>query len=313
MTISDEKITFTENLTIEEKKDIAYKIKPITWEIMNEDYEKLKNIGKNADKQSSRSRIGNNVVDYFSFVERLHTRGKYNCNYFEFIHNLDFFEKKKFIQNMLVYYKTVKNKNGKKNQYIVWKETYNICISAINIIRPIMYMEIYTKYNATSILDFCAGWGGALIASCVLNIPTYTGIELNSDLIEPYHKMTEYVKSKNTETNINMIFKSALDVDYSKIDYDLVFTSPPYYFIQKYMNNVVYKTKKEMDELFYVPLFSKTYQCLKQGGYYILNINKEVYENVCVQLFGECNEIFFLKKSQRQNEYKENVYVWKKN
>jgi hypothetical protein len=44
----------------------------------------------------------------------------------------------------------------------------------------------------------------------------------------------------------------------------------------------------------------------------ILNINKEMYENVCVDLFGVCHEIFFLKKSQRQNEYKENVYVWKK-
>ena len=43
-----------------------------------------------------------------------------------------------------------------------------------------------------------------------------------------------------------MIFKSALEVDYSKLDYDLVFTSPPYYFIQKYMNNAVYKTKKEI-------------------------------------------------------------------
>ena len=176
-----------------------------------------------------------------------------------------------------------------------------------------MYMEIYTQYKATSVLDFCAGWGGALIAAAVLNIPKYTGIELYSDLIEPYNKMNEYVKTKKTETNISMIFKSALDVDYSELEYDLVFTSPPYYFIQKYMNNVVYKTKKEMDELFYVPLFSKTYQYLKKNGYYILNINKEVYENVCVQLFGECNEIFFLKKSQRQNEYKENVYVWKKN
>jgi hypothetical protein len=225
---------------------------------------------------------------------------------------MDFFEKKKFIQNMLEYYKTIKNKSGKKNKYIVWKETYNICISAINIIRPIMYMDIYTKYNATSVLDFCAGWGGALIAATVLDIPKYTGVELNSSLIEPYKKLQEYTKSKSTKTSTDMLFKSALDVDYSTLDYDLVFTSPPYYFIQKYENNHIYKSKKEMDELFYVPLFSKTYQHLKQNGYYILNINKEIYENVCIGLFGVCHEIFFLKKSQRQNEYKENVYVWKK-
>lgn len=312
-TSTSEKNVFTEKFTIEEKREIAKKIKPITLDMIDDEYNKLKIIGKTAENQSPRSRIGNNVVDYFTFVERLHTRGKYNCNYFEFINNIDFFEEKKFIQNMLEYYKTVKNKSGKKNKYIVWKETYNICISAINIIRPIMYMEIYTKYNATSILDFCAGWGGALIAACVLDIPKYTGVELNSSLIEPYNKLQEYTKSKNTKTSIDMMFKSALDVDYSTLDYDLVFTSPPYYFIQKYEHNVPYKSKKEMDELFYVPLFSKTYQSLKQGGYYILNINKEVYENVCIGLFGVCHEIFFLKKSQRQNEYKENVYVWQKN
>ena len=113
-------------------------------------------------------------------------------------------------------------------------------------------MEIYTKYNATSVLDFCAGWGGALIAACVLDIPKYTGIELNGSLIEPYKKLQAYTKSKNTKTSIDMIFKSALDVDYSSINYDLVFTSPPYYFIQKYENNIAYKSKKEMDELFYV-------------------------------------------------------------
>jgi len=312
-TSTSEKNVFTEKFTIEEKREIAKKIKPITLDMIDDEYNKLKIIGKTAENQSPRSRIGNNVVDYFTFVERLHTRGKYNCNYFEFINNIDFFEEKKFIQNMLEYYKTVKNKSGKKNKYIVWKETYNICISAINIIRPIMYMEIYTKYNATSILDFCAGWGGALIAACVLDIPKYTGVELNNSLIEPYKKIQAYTKSKNTKTSIDMMFKSALDVDYSTLDYDLVFTSPPYYFIQKYENNVAYKSKKEMDELFYVPLFSKTYQSLKQGGYYILNINKEVYENVCIGLFGVCHEIFFLKKSQRQNEYKENVYVWQKN
>lgn len=308
----NEKIEFIENFNPQEKREIAYKIKPITCNIVDEEYNKLKIIGVNAENQSPRSRIGNNVVDYFSFLERLHTRGKYNCNYFEFIHNIDYFNEKKFIQNMLEYYKTVKNKSGKKNKYIVWKETYNICISAINIIRPIMYMEIYTKYKTSSVLDFCAGWGGALIAASVLDIPKYTGVELNSSLIEPYKKIQEYVKSKNSTTSIDMIFKSALDVDYSTLEYDLVFTSPPYYFIQKYEHNTSYKSKKEMDELFYVPLFSKTYQHLKKNGYYILNINKEIYENVCVKLFGVCHEIFFLKKSQRQNEYKENVYVWKK-
>ena len=156
----------SEKFTDKEKEMIANQIKPIYIETVNIEMKKLINIGKDAHTMSSRSRIGNNVVDYFTFVQRLKTKGKYNINFFEFIVNIDEFKKKKFIQNMLHYYDTVKNKNKTKNEYIVMKEVYNICISAINIIRPLVYMEIYTKYNPTSILDFCAGWGWCCSSVC---------------------------------------------------------------------------------------------------------------------------------------------------
>ena len=65
-----------------------------------------------------------------------------------------------------------------------------------------------------------------------------------------------------TETKIELIFKDALKVDYSKIDYDLVLTSPPYY------NTEIYKGTKKMDKEnwnnnFYKPLFTKTFANLK--------------------------------------------------
>ena len=48
------------------------------------------------------------------------------------------------------------------------------------------------------------------------------------------------------------------------------------------------------------------------GGYYIINVCKEVYGNVLKGLFGEPHEVFPLKKSKRQNNYTEMVYVWHK-
>jgi hypothetical protein len=105
-------------------------------EDVEKDFLKLKNIGNNAESISERSRIGNDFVDYFTFKERLNTKGKYNINYYEFISNIEEFKKKKFIKNMLLYYEKIKNKNKYKNDYITLKETYNICISAINIMRP---------------------------------------------------------------------------------------------------------------------------------------------------------------------------------
>jgi len=293
------------------KSFISKQIKNITPEMLDIDMAKLLATGNSAHTMSSRSRIGNNVVDFFTFKQRLETKGKYNTNFFEFLENIEEFKKKKFIQTMLTYYKNVKNKNNTKNEYIVYKEVYNICISAINIMRPLNCMELYTKYNAKKVLNFCAGWGGSTVAASALHLDSHYGIDVNSDLQEPYVNMIAYLSTKSHTKNYIHI-GDALTVDYTKIDYDTVFSSPPYYFIEKYANNTTYTSKKEMDEQFYKPLFSKTYAGLQKGGYYIINICQEVYDNVLKNLLGEATEMFPFKKSKRQNDYAEMVYVWKK-
>jgi 16S rRNA G966 N2-methylase RsmD len=300
-----------ETYTIEEKIEIANKIKDISLEDVEEEMDKLIKIGSNAYMISERSKIGNNVVDYFTFVQRLETKGKYDANYFEFLVNIDTFREKKFIQNMLKYYEDVKNKNKTKHEYKVLKEVYNICISAINIMRPLNCMEIYTRFNAKRVLNFCAGWGGSAVAAAALNIDAYYGIEINKDLAVPYDNMNAYLRAKsNTEFSVHI--GDAATFDYSTIDYDTVFSSPPYYFIEKYANNVDYMSKKEMDETFYKPVFSNSYLHLKKGGHFIINVCKEVYQNILKNLFGEAHILFPLKKSKRQNNHTEMVYVWKK-
>jgi hypothetical protein len=298
-------------LTDELKTEIANKIKDITVADLEEDMEKLIQIGKDAYTMSSRSRIGNNVVDYFTFLQRLETKGKYDISFFGFIQNIEEFKQKKFIQTMLTYYKDVKNKNNTKNEYIVLKEVYNICISAINIMRPLNCMEIYTKYKAKRVLNFCAGWGGSTVAAAALNLDAYYGVEINSDLKQPYDNMIQFLKTR-CATKFENIIADAVDVDYSNMNYDTVFSSPPYYFLEKYANNVKYGSKKDMDDKFYRPLFTKTYNGLQPGGHYIINICKEVYDNVLKGLLGDAHESFPLKKSKRQNNHTEMVYVWVK-
>ena len=175
--------------------------------------------------------------------------------------------------------------------------------------RPLNCMEIYTKYKSQRVLNFCAGWGGSTVAAAVLNLNTFYGIEINTDLKPDYDNMITYLKTKSS-TQFEMHFCDALNFDYSSIIYDTVFTSPPYYFIEKYANNVSYKSKKEMNIQFYKPLFNKTYNGLQQNGYYIINVCNEIYNTVLKDLLGEANEIFPLKKSKRQNNYTEMIYVW---
>ena len=86
---------FSETYSNFEKIEISKKIKNITFEQINNEMEQLIKIGVNACNMSPRCRIGNNIVDYFTFTQRLNTKGKYNINYFEFIYNIDEFKKKK--------------------------------------------------------------------------------------------------------------------------------------------------------------------------------------------------------------------------
>jgi hypothetical protein len=166
-------------------------------------------------------------------------------NFYEFLTHIDEFKQKKFIGTMIKYYNTTKNKNNTKNEYIVFKEIYNICITAINIFRPLVAMEIYSKYKPQCVLDFCAGWGGRLIGACALNVPEYIGIDINVGLEQHYNKISSFFddeerkKRLKVKTQFKMFYESAVTFDYSKIEYDMVLTSPPYYFLEKYSNNVI--------------------------------------------------------------------------
>jgi hypothetical protein len=162
------------------------------------------------------------------------------------------------------------------------------------------------------VLNFCAGWGGSAVAAAALNIDTYYGVEVNSDLEKPYDNMINYLATKSP-TKIDIRIEDALKIDYSLMEYDLVFASPPYYSLEKYPHNEIYESKRDMDIKFYKPLFQMTYNGLQFGGHYIINICKEVYDKVLKELLGEAHESFPLKKSKRQNDYTEMVYVWIKN
>jgi tRNA1(Val) A37 N6-methylase TrmN6 len=142
-------------------------------------------------------------------------------------------------------------------------------------------------------------------------LESHYGIDLNSALTEPYKKIIAYLATK-APTQIQLHIGDAVLFDYTTLEYDTVFSSPPYYFIEKYANNQHYASKKEMNENFYKPLFSKTFAGLQPGGHYIINICQEVYVNVLQKLLGDALECFPLKKSKRQNDYTEMVYVWRK-
>lgn len=268
------------------------------------DFNKLKKY--NLENVKDRSRIGNMTVDFFTLEERLNTKGRKGYSFIEFYNNRDYWLSKncykKFLDNLI--------KNGQddliKNLYVLFK----LSSSSINIFKPLNAMLIYDKFKPNSILDFTAGWGGRLVGACALNVKNYFGIDNNMNLKEPYNKMKLFLNKYST-TEINMFFCDCLQFDYSTIEYDMVFTSPPYYNKEIYGNTeIIYKNKKEWNELFYIPVFEMSFKYLQKGGIFCLNIPDEIYKKVCIPLFGKADVIIPLMISKRQNNYREFIYCW---
>lgn len=301
------------NMTKKNYKEIANKLKSISKEEIKRDYNKLKKITcKNIHKLGKRSRIGNNVVDAYTLEERLHAKGDQGVSFYEFWNCRDYYAKKEYVRKMLDFYKSRNTTDIRKYRY-----TYNLYFSNIAIFSPLRAMDIYCKTKARRVLDFTMGWGGRLVGGCAYGLDVYYGIDINSHLKKPYKELTSFLeKEPDNKTKIHLKFMDALKVDYSKMDYDTVLTSPPYYNTEVYRKSVgKYKSHDDWNNHFYKPLFSKTFKYLKNGGKYCLNVPIEIYEKVCVPLLGKCNKKYYLKKEERikgKSNYKEYVYCWYK-
>lgn len=305
----------TPTYTIKEKEHIVQQINPITIEQVEISYKKLQNMNcKDTIVASSFIQTGNDVVDKFTLIERLNTKGHVGIDFYTFWYNRAYFSKIEYVQKMLQYYRSRDIAEIRK-----WKYIFNLYFSSISIFRPVMAMEIYCKYTPKiAVLDPTMGWGGRMIGACALNLPKYIGIDANIFLKEPYKKMIDFVTDKTT-TKIEVFFQDALTIDYSQLHYDMVFTSPPYYNIEIYRKKKdnpkkKKKTKEEWNSGFYKPLFETTWKYMKSPGYFCLNIPVEIYEDCCIPILGKYMKQIPLKKQTRikSSTYTEYIYIWEK-
>ena len=95
---------------------------------------------------------------------------------------------------------------------------------------------IYTHFNSKRVLDFSSGWGDRLTGflSCE-STESYTGIDPNVHLQHCYDKLI-HNQLVNTNKKVSMIYKGAEKVKFKK-KFDTIFTSPPYFELEKYSND----------------------------------------------------------------------------
>jgi tRNA G10 N-methylase Trm11 len=224
-----------------------------------------------------------------------------NMNFFDFFDNWLIYKDKKYIRNLLTFYK---NDESPKTIYKI----YNLAINSIHAFRPATALQLFDRFKPAHVLDPCAGWGGRAVAAHVYGC-RYTGYDCNTDLATAYNQMVARLGSR-TQLHIG----DALLIDYTKLKkYDCVMTSPPYYDLERYAHNKWFSSDDEMDDQFYFPLFSTLQAHLAPRGWIILSINEKLYRRVFSILYGPPHEVIPLLSYKRvAADYNEYIYAWQK-
>lgn len=282
---------------------IAKKIKNIKKEEAINDYKKLREV----IKINQNSNIGNKALDYLFFKHRIKTKSIKGISF------LDFYKSDKYKEtpSYLRLYEYAKNNEG-LNHYQSLYRIFNLYFGSINNFKPIIAKKLYLKLKPTTILDVSCGWGGRCLAAMSLDI-NYIGFDTNINLKNAYKKMFELYESNS---NIDIYFSDSSKYDFSKFDYDMFFTSPPYYnkkLIEEYEFMPKYDSEEDFYNKFLFPVITNSYTNLKKNGYFCLNIPSNMYKEV-KKILGKYDSIMRLNLTRRRDDikYKEYIYIWKK-
>ena len=145
---------------------------------------------------------------------------------------------------------------------------------------PAVAKCIYELFEAKNVLDFSMGWGDRLAGFHASNAETYMGIAPNWEVMKNYPLQDDLY---NTGKEARFIHAPAEEIDLEiwKRKFDMVFTSPPYFHVERYSFGQNEETQswkrygKNIDdwlEGFLYPTLEKCWNALEEGGTFIINI-----------------------------------------
>ena len=243
------------------------------------------------------SNIGNVASDYFQQENRFY------CDSINAPSPARTWGSSKFLDSMLKSLWTLKVKE-------VNSSTLRTSLSLRKYIasqfKPSVAKSIYEKFKSVDVLDFSAGWGDRLCGfyACK-NTKSYIGIDPNERVYKKYFEQVGLYSRLTQEKHTEFICMPAEDVVLQDEIVDTVFTSPPYFNIERYSNDSTqsYKRYRKLEDWLNCFLFKAidlSVKALKQGGYLIINIS-DVYSGH--QINKICDPMNFYLKSKGMKYY----------
>ena len=175
--------------------------------------------------------------------------------------------------------------------------------------KPSIAKAFYDYFRCVNVLDFSAGWGDRLAGFyCGETTKSYVGIDPNTLNHPNYQRQVEFYKKHQTffeeEKQVEFICSPAEDVDFTKYKehFDTVFTSPPYFNVEKYSDEdtqsyIRYKDIDSWNKNFLHKTLGNIIPTLKKDGLLAINI-ADVYDAKNKTYFDICNPMNDFLKSK---------------
>jgi len=173
--------------------------------------------------------------------------------------------------------------------------------------RPTSARAVYEGFGGGDVLDFSAGWGDRLVGALASpSVTSYLGVDPNPALHPCYRKIVAAHRGQlaNPRIKVETLKSGAEDVNYGRRQFDIVFTSPPYFNVEKYHGEgsswIGCQTQDCWLKKFLLPALANAWQHLKKGGHMLINISdiqanrgrqvicKPMVSFVQKELGGEC-------------------------
>lgn len=203
---------------------------------------------------------------------------------------------------------------------------------AVSNFRPSVAKFIYQKYCPQNgkVLDPCAGYGGRLMGAFCSHVSSYTGVDPSSNSFSGNTNLYNALLEASPSRKFNIVLEKIPFEDYvaSDEEFDLVFTSPPYFNVEKYSEEktqsyIRHENYNDWLSNFLTPLIENSWKFLKTGGYLVLNVGNPIVEDtlrIGTIVFKNEPKTYhmrlskFLGKGNKSNvKHKlEPIFIWKK-
>lgn len=297
--------------------ELARELREISKETALKSYQELK--AATADAPDFR-RIGLPALDYWFLHHRLKTRTRRHISFYEAMKDPSTVRR---LNKLVVQYKKKALTEYDRTQRLKAQyQVFQLYYGTVNQFRPLVAKWVYSQLKPrVGVLDFSMGWGGRLLAAMSMGIP-YIGIDANTKLEASYRNMIEMYEPT---AKVKLHFQPSEQVKFSRFQYDLVFTSPPYFMIEEYEKMPPYKDKLDFLETFFIPVVKSAWDNLLPGGHMALNMPAEMYEAVRSLLptikaawelpLSNRHPVNAAKRAALGSEDKERhelIYIWRK-